>query len=245
MFSGGLRTKEQQLRLLSVRQQFQQAASQNSQRSSTASSILGFFSSFTLSTASNTAQLPRHRTAGSNASNAMGKSCTIQTQSAQHSHHFIHWCIPWSRYATRMSPLQACHFYPDVDFFRALKLRYSQSKRRYQTLLSFKKPVALRFVKFRLYHRQPVDIHETESIPPESQKHEYDYSPMPAETIPPIGPNLLMHFFTHPDESASHPVLFPSIPKRKKNKLSLLTSLLKAASWDTTVTSLLVLILVM
>jgi hypothetical protein len=28
-----------------------------------------------------------------------------------------------------------------------------------------------------------------------------------------------MHFFTHPEESASHPVLLPSIPKRKNDKL--------------------------
>ena len=42
---------------------------------------------------------------------------------------------------------------------------------------------------------------------------------MPAETIPPIRPNLLMHFFSHPDEAASLPVLLPSIPKRKNDKL--------------------------
>jgi hypothetical protein len=42
---------------------------------------------------------------------------------------------------------------------------------------------------------------------------------MPAETIPPVGPNLLMHFFTHPHEAASQPVLLPCIPKRKNDRL--------------------------
>jgi hypothetical protein len=42
---------------------------------------------------------------------------------------------------------------------------------------------------------------------------------MPAETVPPIGPNLLMHFFSHPEDSASHLVLHPSIPKRKNDRL--------------------------
>jgi hypothetical protein len=181
---GGLRAKEKQLTLLSVRQQFQQAASQNSPRSSIASSIRGFFSFLTVPTASNNAQLPQHQTAVPNASNATAKSCTLQTQSGQHNHHFIHWCIPWSRYATRMSHLQSCQIYSDLDFFRALKKRYLQSKRHYQSLMSFKKPVALRFVKFRLYHRQLVDIHETNDIPPESQKHEYEYSPMPKRFLP-------------------------------------------------------------
>jgi hypothetical protein len=119
----------------------------------------------------------------------------MQTQSGQHNHHFIHWCIPWSRYATRMSHLQSCQIYSDVEFFRALNERYVQPKRRYQALMSFKKPVSLRFVKFRLYHRKLVDIHETNDIPPGS------------------------HFFTHPDESASHLVLLPSIPKREKDRL--------------------------
>jgi hypothetical protein len=70
-----------------------------------------------------------------------------------------------------------------------------------------------------LYHRHLVDIHEIGDIPPESHKDEYDYSPMPAETIPPIGSNLLMHFSTHPHEAASQPVLLPCIPKRKNNRL--------------------------
>jgi hypothetical protein len=42
---------------------------------------------------------------------------------------------------------------------------------------------------------------------------------MPAETVPPIGPNLLMHFFTHPEEAASHSVLLQCIPKRKTAEL--------------------------
>jgi hypothetical protein len=73
--------------------------------------------------------------------------------------------------------------------------------------------------QFRLYHKQLVDIHKSADIPPESHKDEYDYSPMPAETIPPIGSNLLMHFFLHPEDAASQPTLLPAIPKRKRDKL--------------------------
>jgi hypothetical protein len=73
--------------------------------------------------------------------------------------------------------------------------------------------------RFRLYHGQLVDIHNHNSIPPEALKDEYDYQPMPAESMPPIGPNLLMHFFPHPDHAAARPVLLRSIPKRKRDKL--------------------------
>jgi hypothetical protein len=42
---------------------------------------------------------------------------------------------------------------------------------------------------------------------------------MPAETMPPIGSNLLMHFFIHPEEATSHSVLLQCIPKRRNEKL--------------------------
>lgn len=73
--------------------------------------------------------------------------------------------------------------------------------------------------QLKLYHGQLVDINDLNSITPETLKDEYDYQPIPAETIPPIRPNLLMHFFLHPDHAASRPVLLPSIPKRKRDKL--------------------------
>ncbi|KAH6136820.1 hypothetical protein HBI63_230350 [Parastagonospora nodorum] len=57
--------------------------------------------------------------------------------------------------------------------------------------------------KFCLYHRQLIDIQRTNDILPESQKHEYEYSPVPADTVLlPISPNLMMHFFLHLDEAA-------------------------------------------
>jgi hypothetical protein len=76
--------------------------------------------------------------------------------------------------------------------------------------------------KFCLYHRQLIDIQRTNDILPESQKHEYEYSPMPADTeLLPISPNLMMYFFLHLDEAASRSVLLQSIPKQKKDKLEL------------------------
>ncbi|KAH8636771.1 hypothetical protein IG631_08606 [Alternaria alternata] len=204
--------RSQQLRLLSVRQMYQQAASQHSPRSYSTFTVRRFLSYFTGTEASSNIPLPQHQPPDPTANNVATKQCITQSGSVQHKHHFIHWCIPRSRYAVRMSPLQSCQIRSDLDFFKLLIQRYLQSKGRYKMFLSFKKPTALRFVKL-------VDIHTTDDIPPESYKDEYEYYPMPAETVPPIGPNLLMHFFTHPDESPSYPVLLPSIPKRKNDKL--------------------------
>lgn len=48
---------------------------------------------------------------------------------------------------------------------------------------------------------------------------DYSYDPVPAETNPPIGPNLLMHLFAHPEDAEVLPVLFRKIPKRLRDKL--------------------------
>jgi len=135
-----------QLRLLSVRQIYQQAASQQSQRKGTTFSFRSLLPSF-IQWPRSKAQLPRHGPANRKGDGVSGRPCCIQASTNTHKHHFIHWCIPWSRYATRMSALQSCHFKTDIDLFGALNQGYARSKGRYKKLLSFKKPTALRFVK--------------------------------------------------------------------------------------------------
>jgi hypothetical protein len=139
--------RSRQLRLLSVRQMYQQAASQHSPRSYSTFTVRRFLSYFTGTEASSNIPLPQHQPPDPTANNVATKQCITQSGSVQHKHHFIHWCIPWSRYAVRMSPLQSCQIRSDLDFFKLLKQRYLQSKGRYKMFLSFKKPTALRFVK--------------------------------------------------------------------------------------------------
>jgi hypothetical protein len=209
-----------QLQILSLQQIYQHAASQSTGKPTFGASIRNIVAEFSWSKISKPTQLPFHQQRfNAGPGTDLGGSCDSQTNTAQHHHNFIHFCIPSTRYATYMSPLQACLMRSDIAFFKALQALYKQSTAHYKRVLSFKKPIALRFVKFRLYDRLLVDIHEIDAIPPESEKHEYDYSPMPADTIPPIGPNLLMHFFLHPDHAAMKPILLSNIPKRKKDRL--------------------------
>lgn len=65
-----------------------------------------------------------------------------------------------------------------------------------------------------------MDVQKSPSIPPEQQVgNEYSYDPLPAETNPPIGPNILMHLFEHPEDAEVLPVLFRKIPKKLRDKL--------------------------
>jgi hypothetical protein len=146
---GGLDSKLKQLRLLIVRQQHQHTASQgNSKQENRISVAKHYFLSFIGRIPSKDARLPlpQHHTSKRYPEENQTSSCKTIAPSHVHIHKFVHWCIPRSRHATHMFPLKSCHITTDVAFFRTLKERYIHLKE-YQTWLSFKRPVALRFVK--------------------------------------------------------------------------------------------------
>ena len=70
-----------------------------------------------------------------------------------------------------------------------------------------------------MYRSTLADIRKLDDIPPENLKGEYTYDSMPAETIPPIGPNLLVHLTEHPEEAEYSPVLFRKLPRKLRQRL--------------------------
>ncbi len=74
--------------------------------------------------------------------------------------------------------------------------------------------------QFELYMSSLVEIHAHGSIPPESRKDEYRYRPLPAEGIPPVGENHLMHLFNHPEDADEEVVCLEKFPKRLRERLS-------------------------
>ena len=51
-----------------------------------------------------------------------------------------------------------------------------------------------------------------------------NYDPMQANTMPPIRPNLLIHFFERPDHAGARPELYHRIPKKLRSKLEALST---------------------
>lgn len=49
--------------------------------------------------------------------------------------------------------------------------------------------------------------------------------------IPPVGPNLLMHLFEHPEDAEVLPVLFRKIPKKLRDKLQACPRKGSAVGW--------------
>ena len=58
------------------------------------------------------------------------------------------------------------------------------------------------------------------SLPSDAMSTEYSYEPMPADLLPPIGSNLLMHLFENPEDAEVLPVLYRKIPKKVRAKLT-------------------------
>ncbi|MCJ1286043.1 hypothetical protein MMC26_005385 [Xylographa opegraphella] len=67
--------------------------------------------------------------------------------------------------------------------------------------LSLKTVVGIRFVQFELRKSEHVNICKEHDLPPAEREAEYSYRPMPAELIPPLGENYMMHLYRHPDHA--------------------------------------------
>ncbi|KAL8853324.1 MAG: hypothetical protein Q9221_001800 [Calogaya cf. arnoldii] len=131
-------------------------------------------------------------------------------------------CIPYAKHGTKCIHMDLCSLQSDQVFFRNLKIHYNELRGKWKSTFALKKLVSIQFVRFGMYKSELADIHKTdEIIPPESRKHEYRYNPIPAEIIPPIGPNHMMHLYHHPEDAEVEATCMDKIPKKLREKLRL------------------------
>lgn len=68
-----------------------------------------------------------------------------------------------------------------------------------------------------------MDIHRSPSVPDrednEEERHNYIYDPRPAKHNPPVGSNLLMHYFEHPEHADVGVDIYDKIPKKLRTRL--------------------------
>jgi len=74
-------------------------------------------------------------------------------------------------------------------------------------------------IQFDMYRNAIADIRMSPSLPPVEAFQDYTYHPMPADKMPPLGPNLLMHFYEHPDHAEVLPTLLKKFPRKLRQKL--------------------------
>ena len=134
---------------------------------------------------------------------------------------FLLLCIPYRKHGTRLVNMDLADLDSDVTLFRTLRREYQTIRGRWASYFSLWKMAEIQFVKFGLHKHQLVDIKEKNDLPPVTLKNEYRYQPIPAETIPPIGKNHLMHLYEHPDHADDLPFCLERIPKKLRDQLRL------------------------
>ncbi len=132
---------------------------------------------------------------------------------------FLLLCIPHRKHATRLVHMDVCALQSDQIFFPKLKSHYHEMRGRWSSFFSLHTLKSIQFVQFEMYKSQLVDIRKINDIPPETKKDEYRYQPIPAEVIPPVGENHLMHLYDHPEDAEDTGVCLQKIPKKMRERL--------------------------
>ncbi|KEY68892.1 hypothetical protein S7711_03825 [Stachybotrys chartarum IBT 7711] len=156
--------------------------------------------------------LPSHRPVP-----AVQSSCLARLGRSQTDHVFLLTCLPFMKWATKLHQDEVCGLKSDREFFYLLKSSYEAARRgKYWPWMH--RVVAIDFVRFELFQNSLVDVQMKPSLPPDQQQ--YSFEAIETGLMPPVGPNLLMHYFDHPHHADVVPVLFRRIPKRLRERLT-------------------------
>ena len=147
-------------------------------------------------------------------------SSPTSEETLQIEHLYLLLCLSESRRVTTMRAHQpAVHsIESDKSLFHMLQAYYSETRRRWWSWLLLWDLQRIHFVHFEMYEKFLVDIRALDVIPPEDLSASYCYERSTLK--PPIGSNLLMHFFHHPEDASAITPCFQKIPKKRKEKLS-------------------------
>ncbi|RYP41202.1 hypothetical protein DL767_001206 [Monosporascus sp. MG133] len=133
-------------------------------------------------------------------------------------HNYILALVPFGRWVSKIIQAEVCTIASDQDFFSLLRLVY-RNRRGLLTLSWLRRVKGIHFVQFDLYRDEITDVRSRPALPPAELKGQYIYDPMPADLVPPIGPNLLVHFFENPTHAGVLPDLYRRVPKKLREKL--------------------------
>ena len=119
----------------------------------------------------------------------------------------------------------------DQLMFKELKNHYSAIRGRLASLLSLRKLRYIRFVQFEVYKSELADIRKQHDFPPVDKADEYRYKPLPAETIPPVGENHMMHLYEHPEDAEETGECLDKIPKKLREGLLIIPQHKTRTGW--------------
>ena len=151
-------------------------------------------------------------------------------------HHFLLLCLPFMRWGTKLHQSEVCRVNSDRDFFRLLRERYYTARKTRGIVpglsLWLQRPRFIEFVRLEVFASSDMaSIQSKPALPTMAHRDDYHYEPMPYETLPPVGPNVLMHFFEHPSHAEVVPVLYRRVPKKLRARLAACPRAGSAVGW--------------
>ena len=123
-------------------------------------------------------------------------------------------CMPYRRTANKLYPVVVEKVSTDNALFSTLRSLHKTARKEHISIFSLKTIKSIRFVRFEVYSQRLVDVRTTPDMPDPSRRDEYSYHPVPAEFIPPIGENHMMHLYTYPEEAEHTGICLGKIPKK-------------------------------
>jgi hypothetical protein len=171
--------------------------------------------------------LPQH-----DAKNGIAKSTKASAPPKPDHLEFLLLCIPFKSHAKKLMNIDTTT--PpssDMAFFRLLRQTYAKNRGRSRNLFSIRALSEIRFVQFEVFRNDLADVRKFDCIPPEAQKDNYLYRPMPAEFEPPIGKNQMRHLYDHPDHADDLPVCYSRVPRKLRERLSAAPGIGRSDGW--------------
>ncbi|KAI1288638.1 hypothetical protein F5Y03DRAFT_86849, partial [Xylaria venustula] len=117
----------------------------------------------------------------------------------------------------RLHNSEVCRINSDQHFFKLLRQCYLDQRvgNIREMFRVFTKVRALQFIKFEVFRNEFVDVRACSSMPTPDNEYTYD----PADAIPPIGLNMLMHLFENPEHADVTLFLYNRFPKKLRAQL--------------------------
>jgi hypothetical protein len=171
--------------------------------------------------------LPTH-----NPGNVVANNTAVSTPRIPDHLEYLLLCIPFKSHANKLMNIDTTTpRSSDTAFFRLLRQTYVKNRGRFRNLFSVRALSEIRFVQFEVFRNDLADVRKFDCIPPEAQKNNYLYSPMPAEFEPPIGKNQMRHLYDHPDHADDLPVCYSRVPRKLRERLSAAPGLGRSEGW--------------
>lgn len=125
-----------------------------------------------------------------------------------------------------------CDINNDHKLFSFLHEEYTTLRKRWWTWISLWTLQSIKFVKFELHENELVDIKKLDEVPPPTKDNEYRHGPPnPPELIPPLGSNLLMHLFKHPELAGTRRHCLKKVPRKLRSRLAVIDEDDDAIGW--------------